>query len=134
MTLFLCLNVDEDDKINLIVHLKSLIVVQRILPADLGFFVSLAQAGSLSAAAREQGISAAAVSRHWAQMEARLGVALVNRTTRRMSLTPEGEIDLEHARKVQREMDDLETRIWGGSLAPQGWGRVNATPGFGCSR
>ena len=55
-----------------------------IQPADLGFFVALAQAGSLSAAAREQGISTAAVSRHLAQMEARLGVTLLNRTTRRM--------------------------------------------------
>jgi DNA-binding transcriptional LysR family regulator len=108
-------------------------MTQRIQPSDLGFFVALAQAGSLSAAAREQGISAAAVSRHLGQMEARLGIALVNRTTRRMSLTPEGEVYLEHARKVQREIDDLENRLWGATLAPQGLLRVNATLGFGRS-
>ena len=108
-------------------------MAQRIQPSDLGFFVALAQAGSRSAAAREQGISAAAVSRHLGQMEARLGIALVNRTTRRMSLTPEGEVYLEHARKVQREIDDLENRLWGATLAPQGLLRVNATLGFGRS-
>ena len=63
-----------------------------IQPADLGFFSSLVLAGSLSAAARELGVSTAAVSKHLTQMEARLGLALVNRTTRRMSLTPEGEV------------------------------------------
>lgn len=104
-----------------------------INPADLGFFMALANAGSLSAAAREQGITSAAVSRHLAQMEARLGIALVNRTTRRMSLTPEGEIYLEHARKIQGEIDDLENELWGATAAPQGLLRVNATLGFGRS-
>ena len=61
-----------------------------IQAADLGFFISLVNAGSLTAAAREQGISTAAVSRHLTLMEARLGFALLNRTTRRMNLTPEG--------------------------------------------
>ena len=74
-----------------------------IQPADLGFFSVLARAGSLSAAGRELGISTAAVSKHLAQMEARLGAALVNRTTRRMSLTPEGEVYLEHARRIHRD-------------------------------
>ena len=108
-------------------------MVKLIQPSDLGFFVSLAHAGSLSAAAREQGISAAAVSRHLGQMEARLGVALINRTTRRMSLTPEGEVYLEYARKIQGDIDDLEDRLWGATVAPQGLLRVNATLGFGRS-
>ena len=108
-------------------------MTRRIQPADLGFFVALAQAGSLSAAAREQGISTAAVSRHLGQMEAKLGITLINRTTRRMSLTPEGEVYLEHARQVQREIDDLENRLWGATQAPQGLLRVNATLGFGRS-
>ena len=69
-----------------------------IQPADLGFFSRSLAAGSLSAAAREQGITTPAVSKRLAQMEARLGVPLLNRTTRRMSLTPEGELYLEHAR------------------------------------
>ena len=71
-----------------------------IQPADLGFFSALARAGSLSAAARDLRVTTAAVSRHLAQMEKRLGVLLVNRTTRRMGLTPEGEVCLEHARRI----------------------------------
>lgn len=104
-----------------------------IQPSDLGFFVALANAGSLSAAAREQGVSVAAVSRHLAQMEARLGTALINRTTRRMSLTPEGEVYLDQARKIQGHIDDLEDRLLGAAVAPQGLLRVNATLGFGRS-
>ena len=53
-----------------------------IQPADLGFFSALAAAGSLSAAARELGITTPAVSKRLAQMESRCGLSLVNRTTR----------------------------------------------------
>lgn len=104
-----------------------------IQPADLGFFVSLVNAGSLSGAAREQGVSAAAVSRHLSLMESRLGYALLNRTTRQMSLTPEGEVYLDYARKIQGDMDELADRLLGASIAPQGLLRVNATLGFGRS-
>lgn len=104
-----------------------------IQAADLGFFIALANAGSLSAAAREQGISTAAVSRHLGQMETRLGFALLNRTTRRMNLTPEGELYLDYARKIQGEIDELSDRLQGSTAAPQGLVRVNATLGFGRS-
>ena len=79
-----------------------------IQPADLRFFSVLAGAGSLGAAARELGITTPAVSKHLALMERRLGVPLVNRTTRRMGLTPEGELYLAHARRILGEIDDLE--------------------------
>ncbi len=104
-----------------------------IQAADLGFFVSLANSGSLSAAAREQGVSPAAVSRHLSNMESRLGFALLNRTTRRMSLTPEGEIYLDYARKINNDIEDLADRLLGSKFAPQGLLRVNATLGFGRS-
>jgi LysR family transcriptional activator of dmlA len=104
-----------------------------ISPSDLGFFIALAHAGSLSAAAREQGITTAAVSRRLAQMETRLGIALINRTTRRMSLTPEGEVYLEYARKIMGDIEGLETQLLGASAEPQGLLRVNATLGFGRS-
>ena len=80
----------------------------RLQPADLGFFSALAMAGSLSAAAREMRITTAAVSKRLAQMEARLGVPLVNRTTRRMGLTVEGEILLRQARRILADMADLD--------------------------
>ena len=105
----------------------------RLQPADLSFFSALAMAGSLSAAAREMSITTAAVSKRLSQMEARLGVPLVNRTTRRMGLTVEGEILLRHARSILAEMADLEQQLGASHSTPSGLLRVNATLGFGRS-
>jgi DNA-binding transcriptional LysR family regulator len=104
-----------------------------VQPADLGFFSTLAACGNLSAAAHELGITPAAVSKRLAQMEARHGVALVNRTTRRMSLTPEGEQYLQHARRILGEIDDLAQLLGSARAEPRGLLRVNATLGFGRS-
>ena len=98
---------------------------------DLHFFSTLTSKASLSAAAREMGISTAAVSKHLAQMESRLGVTLVTRSTRRMGLTPEGETYLGHARRILADMDDLDQLIGTARVAPKGLLRVNATLGFG---
>jgi DNA-binding transcriptional LysR family regulator len=73
------------------------------------------------------------VSKRLAQMESRLGLALVIRTTRRMSLTPEGETYLEHARRILAEIDDMERLLGTAKGTPQGLLRVNATLGFGRS-
>lgn len=108
-------------------------MTSAIQPADLGFFSVLAGAGSLSAAARELGVTTPAVSKHLAQMESRVGVALVNRTTRRMSLTPEGEVYLEHARRILGEIDGMEELLGVSRSTPTGLLRVNATLGFGRS-
>jgi DNA-binding transcriptional LysR family regulator len=104
-----------------------------IQPADLGFFSALASAGSLSAAARELGITTPAVSKHLALMEKRLGVSLVIRTTRRMSLTPEGEMYLETARRILGEIDGMAELLGVAKATPRGLLRVNATLGFGRS-
>lgn len=104
-----------------------------IQPADLGFFSTLASCGSLSAAARELGVTTPAVSKRLAQMEARVGIALVNRSTRRMSLTPEGELYLEHARRILGEIDGMAELLGLSRAVPQGLLRVNATLGFGRS-
>lgn len=104
-----------------------------IQPADLGFFSVLASAGSLSAAARELGITTPAVSKHLAQMEARLGIPLVVRTTRRMSVTPEGELYVEHARRILGEIDNMQELLSISKAVPKGLLRVNATLGFGRS-
>ncbi|SEB19232.1 LysR family transcriptional regulator [Variovorax sp. YR216] len=104
-----------------------------VQPGDLGFFSTLARMGSLSAAARELGVTTPAVSKHLALMESRLGVALVNRTTRRMSLTPEGELYLEHARRILSDIDGLEELLGTSKALPTGLLRVNATLGFGRS-
>ena len=104
-----------------------------VQPADLGFFSALAAAGSLSAAGRELGVSTAAVSKRLAQMESRLGVSLVNRTTRRMSMTPEGDVYLESARRILNEIEGMEELLGVGKATPKGLLRVNATLGFGRS-
>src|SRR6476659_7578722 len=97
-----------------------------IQPADLGFFSTLASAGSLSAAARELGITTPAVSKRLALMESRIGVLLVNRSTRRMSLTPEGELYLEHARRILGEIDGMGELLGVSKAMPKGLLRVNA--------
>ncbi|UST56126.1 LysR family transcriptional regulator (plasmid) [Comamonadaceae bacterium OTU4NAUVB1] len=102
-----------------------------IQPGELGFFSTLAACGSLSAAGRELGISTAAVSKRLSQMEARAGVSLVTRSTRRMGLTPEGEVFVAHARRILAEIDDLNELLGQSRRAPQGLLRVNATLGFG---
>lgn len=108
-------------------------MAKAIQPADLGFFSVLASAGSLSAAARELGITTPAVSKHLALIESRVGLTLVNRTTRRMSLTPEGELYLEHARRILTEIDEMEQLLGVSKETPKGLLRVNATLGFGRS-
>ena len=108
-------------------------MTSAILPADLGFFSTLASAGSLSAAARELGVTTPAVSKHLALMESRVGVLLVNRSTRRMSLTPEGEVYLEHARRILGDIDGMEELLGVSKATPKGLLRVNATLGFGRS-
>ncbi|MDY7547733.1 LysR family transcriptional regulator [Glaciimonas sp. CA11.2] len=104
-----------------------------VLPSDLGFFSTLAASGSLSATARELGLTAAAVSKHLSQMETRAGVPLVNRTTRRMMLTPEGELYLEHARRILDQINELSELLGSAKKRPEGLLRVNATLGFGRS-
>jgi DNA-binding transcriptional LysR family regulator len=99
--------------------------------SDLGFFVAIASAGSLSAAARDLGITTAAVSKRLSTMEARLGLPLLVRTTRRISATPEGEVLLERSRAILSEIDDLQQSLGRAKDKPGGLLRVNATLGFG---
>ena len=99
----------------------------------MAFFSLLVRAGSFSAAAREQGVTTPAVSKRLAQMEARLGVQLLHRTTRRIGLTPEGDIYLAHARRILADIDDMEQLLSSSLAAPKGLLRVNATLGFGRS-
>ena len=97
----------------------------------MAFFSLLARLGSFSAAARELNITTPAVSKRLSQMESRLGVQLLNRTTRRISLTAEGEVYLEHARRILADIEDMERLIGSSIAAPKGLLRVNATLGFG---
>jgi LysR family transcriptional regulator, transcriptional activator for dmlA len=102
--------------------------------SEMAFFSQLARSGSLSGAARELDLTTPAVSKRLSQMEARLGVQLLNRTTRRVSLTPEGELYLMHARRILADIDDVEQLLGSAAVAPKGLLRVNATLGFGRSQ
>ena len=98
---------------------------------ELTFFVLLARLGSMSATARELGITPPAITKRLMLMEQRLGVRLVNRTTRRISLTSEGETYLAQATHILSSIRDMEESISSCGAAPRGLLRVNGTPGFG---
>lgn len=110
---------------------SSLASASGAASSEMAFFSPLARLGSFSSTARELGVSTAAISKRLAQMEARLGVQLLNRTTRRTSLTPEGEIYLGHARRILADIADMERQVSSSVAAPKGLLRVNATLGFG---
>lgn len=99
--------------------------------SDLQFFVRLVRQGSLAALAREMGITPPAISIRLAQMEKRLGVRLLNRTTRRISVTHEGEVYLAIGGRLLAELEELEQAVSSSKGIPKGLLRVNATFGFG---
>ena len=75
---------------------------------EMAVFVRTVATASLSAAARELGVSPAAVSRKLAALEARLGVRLLNRTTRRIALTDEGARYHEACVRILAEVEEAE--------------------------
>ena len=99
--------------------------------SELTFFATLVKAGSLTAAARELNVTPPAISKRLQQLENRLGVRLLHRTTRRIGLTHEGEVYLENARRILDEIDELESTVSSSRVAPRGLLRVNAPLGFG---
>ena len=99
--------------------------------SDIALFTLIAKLGNMAAAAQELGVTPPVVSRRLAALEKRLGVRLMNRTTRRVSLTPEGEAYLLDGTRILDQLQALEHRIGGGSSQPQGTLRVAGTLGFG---
>ncbi|MAS11250.1 LysR family transcriptional regulator [Salinisphaera sp.] len=98
---------------------------------DLEFFGVLCRAGSLSAAARELDVTPAATSKRLAAIEQRLGVQLLNRNTRSMSLSAEGELYLREGRAIVGRVAELENRLKPGEDTVRGALRINASLGFG---
>jgi DNA-binding transcriptional LysR family regulator len=89
--------------------------------SDIAFFALLIKQGSMAATAQEMGLTPPAVSKRLALIEKRLGVRLLQRTTRQISLTPEGETYLE----------ELERSVSGSRNTPKGVIKIGATLGFG---
>jgi LysR family transcriptional regulator for bpeEF and oprC len=94
-------------------------------------FAKVAERGSFSQAADELDISRAAASGHVASLEKHLGVRLLNRTTRRVSLTAEGADFLRRCRRILDEVQDAEETLRGSRSKPQGLLRVDVPVSFG---
>src|ERR1700692_5032109 len=75
---------------------------------ELAVFVRAAESGSFSGAGRELGLSQPSVSRIIGELEARLGVTLLLRTTRRITVTDAGALFLDRAREILAEIEDAE--------------------------
>src|SRR5882762_9182961 len=93
-------------------------------------FVQVVELGGFSAAARACGMTPSAVSKLVARLEVRLGVRLINRSTRQLQLTPEGAAFYERGVRILVDMDAAEREVAAGS-APRGRLRVNANVPFG---
>ncbi|ACA16424.1 transcriptional regulator, LysR family [Methylobacterium sp. 4-46] len=98
---------------------------------QLELLVAIAEAGTISGAAQARGLSVAAASRTLAALEERLGVLLVRRNTRTLSLTDEGGKFLARARGILADVADSEAEVTGAALDPSGLLRVSASLSFG---
>jgi DNA-binding transcriptional LysR family regulator len=98
---------------------------------DMLVFVRVTEAGSLSRAARELGFSLTVVSRKLSRLEERLGVRLINRTTRSLTLTEEGSRFYDRSVRILAEIEDAETEAASGRDSAIGTLKVTATFAFG---
>ena len=94
-------------------------------------FVSVAQRGSLTGAARALALAPAIIGRRLDALEARLGVKLLLRTTRRLSLTHEGSAFLEDCQRLLADLANAEASVSAGGVQASGHLRVTAPGGFG---
>ncbi len=93
-------------------------------------FAAVVEAGSFTAAAGAKGHSKAALSRHVAQLEDRLGVRLLNRTTRQLSLTEAGRAFYEGCQRMLAEADAAERQVTALAARPRGVLRLSALVSF----
>ena len=94
-------------------------------------FVAVANKGSLTAVAKAEGVAPAVIGRHIDALEERLGVKLLVRTTRRISLTHEGAGFLDDCQRLLAEMATAEASVSAGGARASGTLRVTAPAGFG---
>ncbi len=94
-------------------------------------FASVAMRGSLSAAARAEGVAPAVVSRRLDALEEHLGVKLLVRTTRRIALTHEGTAFLDDCQRILAEVAGAEASVSAGGVRASGHLRITAPAGFG---
>jgi DNA-binding transcriptional LysR family regulator len=94
-------------------------------------FAEVATRGSLSAAARAEGVAPAMIGRRLDALEERLGVKLLQRTTRKIALTNEGAAFLEDCQRILAELEEAETSVSERSVRASGLLTISAPAGFG---
>jgi DNA-binding transcriptional LysR family regulator len=94
-------------------------------------FAKVVETSSFTTASAGLGISTSMVSQHVKQLEERLGARLLNRTTRKMSLTEVGRAYYDRCKRLLSDLDEAESAVGKMQVAPRGDLRVNATPVFG---
>lgn len=102
--------------------------------ADLRLFVDAAAYGSFSAAGRRQNLSPAAASAAIQRLETALGARLFERTTRRLRLTEEGQLYLDHCRRALELLEEAEQLLQAGHSRVQGTVRLSAPSDLGRNR
>jgi DNA-binding transcriptional LysR family regulator len=100
-------------------------------PGEMRAFVRSVELGGFSAAARDLDLTPSALSKLVTRMEDRLGVRLMNRTTRKLALTAEGEAYFASARRILVDIEEAETEVTQFSQSPKGLLRVNVGVAFG---
>lgn len=98
---------------------------------DMDLFVRAVAAGSLSAAGRELGVSPAVASKRLARLEGRLGTRLLQRSSRRLSLTDSGALYLERCQAILADVAEAEDLLGGDDAQVRGTLRVSATSALG---
>jgi DNA-binding transcriptional LysR family regulator len=99
--------------------------------SDLRAFVRVLDRGSFSSAAKDLGLTPSAVSKLVSRLEDRLGVRLLERSTRRLALTAEGERFLARARRIVADIEEAEAEVMQARGAPRGILRINSGTAFG---
>ncbi|MWJ29104.1 LysR family transcriptional regulator [Halomonas sp. ZH2S] len=98
---------------------------------DFKFFIFICQSGSISKAAKDSDITPAAASKRLSKIEKSAGCQLLSRSTRSLSLTPNGKIYLEYARKVTSTIEEMSAALRQTTNEAEGPIRINAPFGFG---
>lgn len=97
---------------------------------EMQVLVAVVECGSFTAAARRLDLPKSSVSRRLTSLEERLGIRLLQRTTRSLRLTTAGEAYFASASRLLQELDELETRVSGFSEQPHGRLRITCPSGF----
>jgi len=96
--------------------------------SEMAIFQRVVERGSFAGAAEDVGLSSSAVAKLITRLEQRLGVRLINRTTRHLALTAEGEIYLDRVREILSAIDAAESEVTSARALPRGHLRVHAFP------